>query len=164
MGRKGEAGIREALDDLVKAASIAIRRLRLMDLTTSTVELAEQRYLEICVTERRTEHPERRAGNIYGACHFDGHDAGNFTCLKMPEVVPWGSAEESKVLKCEPLDRKTMLASQEWMEVVFEPYGDVLKPSILDRVAVGSYSLMWIIAVFIAVALLFLRWDRFFFA
>ena len=121
--------------------------------------------MQICVTERLTDRPEQRAGNIYGACHFDGHNAGYFTCLKMPEVVPWGGGkEESKVLKSEPLDKETMLASQEWMEVVFEPYGDILKPSIMDRVTVGTYSLMSVIAISIAVALLFFCWDHLFFA
>lgn len=71
---------------------------------------------------------------ITEGCHFDGHDAGYFTCLKVPYAMPFPTwSGETKVLKCEPLDSETLLESQQWMDRVFEPLDGKGRPFVLSK-------------------------------
>ncbi|GAB7333681.1 hypothetical protein MBLNU13_g05230t1 [Cladosporium sp. NU13] len=66
---------------------------------------------------------------ITEGCQLDGHDAGYFTCLKIPYAAPFSTwSGESRVLTCEPLDTDTLLGLQQWMDRVFEPCDEECRP------------------------------------
>jgi len=134
---KAETGIKQALIDLVKATAIPIERFRNLDLTRATVEQAEHEYMSgrrIWGLMKHRIFPMPDILHITGGPHFDGHDSGYFTCLKITAAVPFDDAVEgSAVHKCEPLDLETLLASQQWMDRVFEPLDETRRPFVLDR-------------------------------
>lgn len=133
---EAEEGIKEALADIIEQANIAIERFRNLDLTLSTVDHAEYDYQRgiICGMMKHRVFPMPHVLHITGGCHFDGHDSGYFTCLKIPYAVPFATANgESMVFKCETLDSETLLESQQWMDHVFEPYDGTRQPFVLGE-------------------------------
>ena len=131
---RAEEGIKEALTDLIEQAGIAIERFRNLDLTLSTVDHAEYNYQRgiIFGLMKHRVFPMPHVLHITGGCHFDGHDFGYFTCLKIPHAVPFATAgEELMVFKCETLDSETLLESQQWMDRVFEPYDEARRPLVI---------------------------------
>jgi hypothetical protein len=134
---KAETGIKQALIDLIKTTTIPIERFRNLDLTRATVEQAEHEYTSgrrIWGLMKHRIFPMPHILHITGGCHFDGHDSGYFTCLKISAAVPFDDAVEgSSVHKCEPLDLETLHESQRWMDRVFEPMDETRRPFVFDR-------------------------------
>jgi len=147
---KAEEGITEALADLIEQAGIAIERFRNLDLTLSTVDHAEYDYQRgiICGLMKHRVFPMPHILHFTGGCHFDGHDFGYFTCLKIRYAVPFATdAGESMVSKCEPLDSETLLESQQWMDRVFEPYDEKRQPFVLTpRSIIDLLKLLGVLA------------------
>jgi hypothetical protein len=134
---KAETEIKQALIDLIKTITIPIERFRNLDLTRATVEQAEHEYTSgrrIWGLMKHRIFPMPHILHITGGCHFDGHDSGYFTCLKISAAVPFDDAVEgSSVHKCEPLDLETLHESQRWMDRVFEPMDETRRPFVFDR-------------------------------
>ena len=139
---KAEEGIREALIDLVKRAELAIKRFCNLDLTPRTVQDAEHKYAEISAAAPGPDGRPRERTSV--PCHFDAHSYGCFTCLKVICQPPWSEREErSRVLTCEPLDTATLLASRQWMDSVFELFGeniDTCEPFALGMLHIFAYK------------------------
>lgn len=151
--KNAEEGIQLALMDIIADASIRIEKFRNLDLSYASVDRAEWEYDRgvICGLMRHRVFPRPNIHHITGGSHFDGHDTGYFTCLKIAAAVPFGPTEEMAVLKCEPLDEETLLQSQEWMDRVFEPLDGSCQGFILD----GSVDLLKMFGV--VIFLLFVR-------
>jgi hypothetical protein len=133
--KEAEEGIKEALLDIIKHAGYAIERFRNLDLTSVTVDRAEHNYYWgiIIGLMRHRVYPGRPLTHITGGAHFDGHYVGYFTCLKVNALVPFDTRVEAcAVSKCEPLDCQTLLASQQWMDRVFEPIDETRQPFLLS--------------------------------
>lgn len=133
---EAEEGIKEALADIVEQANIAIERFRSLDLTLSTVDHAEYDYQRgiICGIMKHHVFPMPPVLHVTGGRHFDGHDSGYFSSLKIPYAVPFATSNgESMVFKCETLDSETLLESQQWMDRVFEPHDEIRRPFILGE-------------------------------
>jgi hypothetical protein len=131
--QNAEEGIKKALLDIIKQAGHAIKRFRNLGLTYATVNRAEYEYQQRNFTGlmRHRVFPMPQIRHITGGPHFDGHDIGYFTCLKMNALVPF--VPECAVLKCEPLDSEILLGSQQWMGRVLEPMDETRQPFVLGK-------------------------------
>lgn len=139
--RKAEEGIKEALCDIIEQARKSIERFRNLDLTYPTVDRAEREYRRGIFggLMRHSVYPMPHILSITGGCKFDGHEAGYFTCLKISATVPFDTRGGCAVLKCEQLDKETLLASQQWMDRVFEPMDETREPFVLgNRISLTS--------------------------
>lgn len=138
--QNAEYGIQLALLDILADATVLTEKFRNLDLSYASVDRAEYEYDRgiICGLMRHRVFPRPNIFHITGGAHFDGHDAGYFTCLKIAAVIPFDATEEMTVSKCEPLDEETLRESQQWMDRVFEPLDGSPQPFVLD----GSIDLL----------------------
>lgn len=145
--QNAECGIQLALIDMIVYTSILIEKFRNLDLSFASVDRAEWEYDRgvICGLMRHRVFPRPNLFHITGGAHFDGHDAGYFTCLNIAALVPFDPTEEMTVSKCEPLDEETLLQSREWMDRVFEPLDGTPQPIVLD----GSVDLLKVLRVIV---------------